>query len=517
MRSFFIIIFLIALFKNNFLSNKIDIKRDGTLQDLVKLLSQSDNQHLFHDWKVDNDNEMQYFKFTSSLTPWIIAEPRMPLLITDRPSTLNSETINCKDKRYSQIFNGKKLSTSRFIVDLVPFGYDIDTLEIRLFETYDIVDIFIIYEAPRTQSAHLKPLYYSLIQNTTRFKKWNDKILYFAADDKNLQTFATRTRNGPRSGPLYLKERFALEKSMRSEPIRLLKQLSIYHPLKSKIISNIDNAWMLQNDGDELPGADALAHFKYCELLNNSTNEIYFPSFPFKKNYNWIQMTKDLGCMKGGNINPSNEYLKFHTWRPGPYIQQLADVLKDGETKRHRKSDSITPCAHHLGLGAATHLSSVAEPVSYILKRYSVIEQNHRGSLTKEFVNAGRSGHITDNILFKETLFSWCDAIHVSELKTEEGKSLVWTSLPWIVRYNPWRYPFMLPTVQYDNMMGDLDIMMKGKVISDDVILLWNQTVHSAKSYPSTYGRVIVFNSTGIIEKCGLPEWKNKERCTNNW
>ena len=46
-------------------------------------------------------------------------------------------------------------------------------------------------------------------------------------------------------------------------------------------------------------------------------------------------------------------------------------VLSPGDTFRYDTYD----CSHHMGLGAASHMSSVAEPAEYWLKRGSVIEQ----------------------------------------------------------------------------------------------------------------------------------------------
>lgn len=491
------------------------VKKDGTLNDLIPLLHLPENIKLYEQWDVNNDNEDAYNTFLQTLIPWIVAEPTHPIMIDKRPTTYS---IDCAQAQYKHIFTSKKLSRPRKIVDLVPFGYDVDTLEIRFYETYDTVDAYIIYEAPRTQSAHSKPLFYAMIRNSTRFSKFQDKIIYLPAEDKNLQTYAARTRRGPKSGPGFFNERFALEKSMRIEPIRLFKELS-NNVLKDKIMASLADAWIIQNDGDEIPSQYALDHFKQCELISSGTSidEVYLPSFPFKKNYHWIQITKDLECMKYGNIDANNEYLRFHTWRPGPYIQRLEEVLRNGETLRHRKSDSITPCLHHMGLGSGTHLSSVAEPVSYLMKRYSVIEQDHHGSLTKAFINAGRNKNIDPKLLIDETLIPWCETKHVSELPTTQGKILVWSSIPWIVRYNPWRYPFMLPTPLLSYLENDLEVMIRGNVMPKQVIMSWNQTLTSGKRVQTPYGTVVVFSSVGGIEPCGYSDWKeNVKKCTNN-
>ena len=36
------------------------------------------------------------------------------------------------------------------LVDCVPVGYDLDLLEVRLLELYDVVALFVLYEAPFT-------------------------------------------------------------------------------------------------------------------------------------------------------------------------------------------------------------------------------------------------------------------------------------------------------------------------------------------------------------------------------
>ena len=49
----------------------------------------------------------------------------------------------------------------------------------------------------------------------------------------------------------------------------------------------------------------------------------------------------------------------------------LLDCIVQGDTFRYERYD----CSHHMGFGAASHMSSVAEPAEYWLKRGSVIEQ----------------------------------------------------------------------------------------------------------------------------------------------
>jgi beta-1,4-mannosyl-glycoprotein beta-1,4-N-acetylglucosaminyltransferase len=67
------------------------------------------------------------------------------------------------------------------IVDAFPFFNELDILEVRLTELYDVVDYFILVEATRTHKGDPKPLYYA--ENRRRFTKWNDKIIPVVVGD----------------------------------------------------------------------------------------------------------------------------------------------------------------------------------------------------------------------------------------------------------------------------------------------------------------------------------------------
>lgn len=54
-------------------------------------------------------------------------------------------------------------------------------------------------------------------------------------------------------------------------------------------------------------------------------------------------------------------------WRAGPVMWPLRTILQQQSTLRG--AAEVAPCQHHMGLGAASHMSSVAEPVEYWLKR----------------------------------------------------------------------------------------------------------------------------------------------------
>ena len=60
------------------------------------------------------------------------------------------------------------------IYDFFIFNNELDMLEIRLYELYDYVQLFLIAESNRTLSGKSKPLY--LKENWSRFHRYHDKI-----------------------------------------------------------------------------------------------------------------------------------------------------------------------------------------------------------------------------------------------------------------------------------------------------------------------------------------------------
>jgi beta-1,4-mannosyl-glycoprotein beta-1,4-N-acetylglucosaminyltransferase len=67
------------------------------------------------------------------------------------------------------------------IFDCFPFLNELDLLEIRLNELYDVVDYFVLAEATKTHSGNNKPLYYHM--NKSRFADFQDKIIHLIIDD----------------------------------------------------------------------------------------------------------------------------------------------------------------------------------------------------------------------------------------------------------------------------------------------------------------------------------------------
>ena len=167
--------------------------RHGSLQDFVQVLNDQVGQ--FRNWHHPDGSVSNYEALITGLVPWIIANLPNRLQIKSSPlSMLN--VLDCGQQRYSAVLTGVTSKVARTLVDFIPFGYDIEKLEIRLYELYDVVDVFVIYESVMTQSGLSKPLIYNMVKNSTRFQKWSDKIIYLVGNNDELNSFWSDTMTG---------------------------------------------------------------------------------------------------------------------------------------------------------------------------------------------------------------------------------------------------------------------------------------------------------------------------------
>ena len=73
------------------------------------------------------------------------------VLVTIRTcTTLTRARTSSLRVRYSGVLTGQLRAQRAPLVDFVPVGYDLDLLEVRLLELYEVVDLFVLYEAPFT-------------------------------------------------------------------------------------------------------------------------------------------------------------------------------------------------------------------------------------------------------------------------------------------------------------------------------------------------------------------------------
>ena len=243
--------------------------------------------------------------------------------------------------------------------------------------------------------------------------------------------------------------------------------------LKEKLQEQHENGrsvYAIQNDGDELVEGDVLRHLRHCELRAD-VSRIYTPCFSFKGNYHWLQTTRDMrsfgfgqdtsaGMLSklGGFLKKKLEHvfgkglepeLNKYLWKLGPYLWPLSVVVKSEHLMRRNFSEDVF-FEHHMGYGAATHMSAVNDPVEHWLRTCGTVEMVHAcADIVPAVVRkAAARGRVTSKLLFDHAVFPWCHSsnpsVHTDSL-SHEARQVVLKSVPWVVRNNPSYFPFMLP------------------------------------------------------------------------
>lgn len=251
------------------------------------------------------------------LEPWVTAEPEVAMPSDARPPV---DKLECAALPYRSTFNGKSLGKPRPIVDIVPFSNDLALLEARLLEGDGIVDLFVISEAEITIKGGLKPLYFDKVKNEPRFARFRDRILHLIRRDAPIyHTFPSswarenRMRGLPADCLGFLVDHVVLEScpehspKNRSRRLTELGECGIEPDLKGprRVVSSwglpekalcairagLSDAWVIQNDEDELVTRKALLHMKNCELRQNN-HPIHAPALMHKGNTYWMQPAK---------------------------------------------------------------------------------------------------------------------------------------------------------------------------------------------------------------------------------
>ncbi len=506
---------ILLLFVGASVSN--EVIRDGRLETLADLLNGPEAVHIFKHWtgSIDDTNA-----FLGMLEPWVVYENVIQLHSRSISMIHKHEDLHCDNPLYESVLTGNLIPTThRLIVDWVPFGYDVDRLLVRLHETHEFTDAYVIYEMPYTMMGITKPLYFPTLVKQERFAPFVDKIIYITPAERRIGPLAAIVRravdalaasgSGSKDGAKASSQGYKKGDSAQFEGAAY----SIMHFFNRDMVSafkdigNSDPATMLigklepetearnlrlknkvmdhlrergpgsvlgsQNDGDELINSDVLHHLKECEFRKEvSGNAIFMPCFGFKNNFNWLQTTYDMRHFTSGMQSKSivgiwnfiklrflgsftgkrlqNELNQF-VWKLGPYVWPL-DVMLDGDGGVRRRNFTTDRYQNlHMGYGAATHMSAVNEPAEVWWKSCGTPENIARcsGAIPKPLVEAGANGAVTPELIFKTTIFPWCNsenpAVHVSQLSAE-ARQIVEAAVPWVVKNNPAYFPFSNPS-----------------------------------------------------------------------
>lgn len=110
--------------------------------------------------------------------------PARALVLPDHPPPTLSRAV--------QALGWRRRTRPARIYDIVPFGFELDLLELRLAELHDVVDHFVVAEAPRGFGGMRKPLY--LQRNWTRFERFQAQMTPVVVDSEQLAQLYPRAR-----------------------------------------------------------------------------------------------------------------------------------------------------------------------------------------------------------------------------------------------------------------------------------------------------------------------------------
>lgn len=140
------------------------------------------------------------------------------------------------------------------VFDVVPFNNELDILEIRLNTLYDVVDRFIIVEAPLTHQNQPKPLNFH--NNLKRFEKFLHKITYIVVED------------------FLAKDSWSIERNQRDAGMRGLTNCK-------------DGDICIISDLDEIPSPEAIRNYRASEGIKSLDMNFYYYNFNCKSEKNW--------------------------------------------------------------------------------------------------------------------------------------------------------------------------------------------------------------------------------------
>jgi hypothetical protein len=157
----------------------------------------------------------------------------------------------------------------RKIYDCFSFYNELDLLEIRLKEMYDVVDYFVIAEANTTHSG--KPKEFVFEKNMDRYKQWTDKIRYIKIT--NMPGVVQEHRINPNSGQPELFDNCWYNERYQRD--------CLSHGIGDAQADDV----IIVSDVDEIIRADAIKQVRQDTI--HSLWAFRMPFFNYRFNYMW--------------------------------------------------------------------------------------------------------------------------------------------------------------------------------------------------------------------------------------
>lgn len=199
------------------------------------------------------------------MLPIVSADYRPELQILEHKSF---DKLDCKSFKYRHVLTGKSSYPLR-VLDMFSINNEMDILEIRLYELWDVVDEFIIIEETITQRGIRKPLYFNEVKHK-KFSKFLSKIRHIIFDPINYTVCPEDVACWQNFNPL-ISSAWEEYKKMTNQYL-------------------FDQVLIIVGDLDEITSFESILHLKNCDaafriLGGNLVFYNYFFNYTFKSDF----------------------------------------------------------------------------------------------------------------------------------------------------------------------------------------------------------------------------------------
>ncbi len=196
-----------------------------------------------------------------------------------------------------------KQETRPRVFDCFMFNNELDILELRLSELFDVVDVFVLIEATFSHRGNSKPLHYR--ENERRFARYSKKV-------KNITI---------RSMPAELERPFAIGNVPLEEEKHWIREGYQRNVLRDGIAAANPNDLIIVSDVDEIPSANAIRQALACRR---------FVFFELMLNYYYLNLSggqwiKAYAAPK--EIIDQMGDLSLPRWREAEYLDEIRGAL----------------------------------------------------------------------------------------------------------------------------------------------------------------------------------------------
>ena len=358
-------------------------------------------------------------RLVAATLPFLSKPPPSPIRTATRPTPLE---VRCD----GEFWAGRRAVPAE-IVDVFMFAWQLDLLEVRLFELEHVVDAFVIWEGLFGQRGIEKPLV--LAANMHRFARFRHKISYVVQDDLDFRTMLSAQRADGKLGKVWAAELGRGGLKLKSEPGQDWVNEDHRRDAALRWVKTTNEArrgggggapprerLFVFSDLDELPRAEALLALKHC-------------------------VPRADGGRRGQRVRPplrlplSVFLFDFeHRDKNAGGLNYNAHVLTDpaAQTTRYSEYPRAPP-----SLGVGTHLNRCVTPAEFFLKTWLQAESTEwradadvpRSLDLLAWYKKGRRGRLRD---FGAPVSARDDPNR--------------TYIPWFIAHNRARFPYLFPS-----------------------------------------------------------------------